>query len=150
MAKDKKGKFENGAFFEMLKNVSGTKQIPQIHRGSLLCLLSNAVYPDQRNDNECSYIVRLPFSDYGDLTVDNRCLEYLKQCKRTLDTEYNFAEMVDELKSKGETIKDNVYRHYCEWLAIKAVFDFLYIGDYYENEPDNDPDGEYDPISDIA
>ena len=147
MAKDKNMK---ASFMAMLQNTVGSKQIPQVHRGPLLCLLSNAVYPDQRDDSKCSYLVRLPFGDYADLTIDDRCIEYLKSVYRTLEEQYEFSSVVADLKKDGENIPDRIYRHYCEWLAIKETFDFLYLGDYYEHEPDNDPDSEYDSIADIA
>lgn len=133
MAKNEK---EKVSIMEMFRKVN-TKTIDLVHRGPLLRLLSNAVYRCEEPDEETCvgyYVVRLPFGDYGDLTVDNQCLEYLNRVRLVLEETYQFHEIAKELKAKGETIKDDVYRKYCEWLAINAVFDFLYIGDYYENQ----------------
>ena len=125
MAKNK----EMQGMFAMLKNVSAKKTIPLMHRGTLLRLLGNAVYPDQAKP-EYSYLVRLPFDDYGDLTIDNHCVSYLKSVYKTLETEFGFSEHYEEMKAHPDQVDERIYTQYCDWYAIRAVFDFLYIGDY--------------------
>lgn len=129
MPKDTK---EKASIMEMFKKVN-TKTVDLVHRGPLLHLLSNAVYRCEEEKEMIGYfVVRLPFGDYGDLILDNDCLDYLHRVYAVLEETYHFTEISQELKAKKEPIKDEVYRKYCEWLAIEAVFDFLYIGDYCE------------------
>lgn len=86
--------------------------IPIVHRSPiskmLCCIGKFAVY-------------RLPFDDYGDLMIDQECLDFLLATQEALETSYgDLFKGVD-----GREMTDEQYEAYKEWLAIIAIRDFI-------------------------
>lgn len=129
---------------EMLSQMTNAKTIPLVHRRHLIKLLHGRLDridcgEDEMRDNGF-FVLRLPFADYGDIMIDNQCFAYLQTCKMTLESELNLPHAVHALTAEKKEIPERLYRHYCDYLAICAVNDFLYCGVDMEDYEDGSPD----------
>lgn len=125
---------------EMLANMAGQKTIPLIHRKRILKLCYKRMerigltekMPDPNGYG--FFVIRLPFSDYGDIMIDNECYAYLRAVKKTLETECGFPQIVAEYTAEKKTMSNGLYEQYCDYQAICAIDEFLSCG----------VDGDYD------
>lgn len=86
--------------------------IPIVHRSPIAKIL--------RGTGEFA-VYRLPFDDYGDLMIDQDGLDLLLETQAALETSYG-----DLFKEPdGYDMTDDQYDAYTEWLAIKAIRDFI-------------------------
>lgn len=130
---------------EMFAQMANAKTIPLCHRMHLVKLLhgrTDRFSTGEPIDKERGFfVVRLPFADYGDLVIDNECYAYLQMCKMTLESELNLPHAVIALTAEKKEIPNALYNHYCDYLAICAVNEFLFCGvdmdDYEDGSSDN-------------
>ena len=66
-------------------------------------------------------VYRLPFDDYGDIMIDQEGLDLLLEIQVALETSY--GDLFNE--PDGHDMTDVQYEAYKEWLAIKAIRDFI-------------------------
>lgn len=129
--KDQKGKM---SIKEMFTKIN-VKSVEPIHRGPLLRLLYARIGEWKSTDDDFGFfVVRIAFSDYGDLMLDHACLNYLHCVKENLEKMYDFEKIVADAKKNGSDLSDHYYQKYTEWLAIDAVDKFLNIGVYATEE----------------
>lgn len=105
MAKDK-------ALMNGLLGKLKVETIPIVHRSPIAKIL--------RGTGEFA-VYRLPFDDYGDLMIDQESLDVLLETQEALETSY--GELFKE--PDGHDMTDEQYEVYKEWLAIKAIREFI-------------------------
>ena len=124
---------EKMSAFSLLKTLN-KELIPIQHRGQLVKLLNgvDGYCPHPADDyepikitEEYFFTVRLPFEDYGDLVIDNKCLEYLELCLKNLYIAYPILENPNPDVINSEPVW---YQAYLQVLAITAVKNFVYKG----------------------
>lgn len=104
----KKDKGTMSALLSKLK----TETIPIVHRSPVAKIL--------RGTGELT-IYKLPFDDYGDMLIDQDGLDLLLETQESL--EINYGDLFKE--PDGRDMTDEEYEAYTEYLAIKAVRDFI-------------------------
>ena len=86
--------------------------IPIAHRSPIAKLLRGS---------DMFAIYKLPFDDYGDLLIDQGGLDLLLKTQEALETSYSHIFKEPD----GCEMTDEQYEAYTEYLAIKAVREFI-------------------------
>lgn len=132
--KDKKKEMSVSSFKGMLGKLS-TKTVDKQHRGRIvrmLCGKRGAVIfsDDERRDDYMSAVgfwtVRIAFEDFGDLILDNDCIDYLIARYNTIRDEFHLTTAEVEAWQKTDVqLDDRLYNAYLDWLAICEVLEFV-------------------------
>ena len=104
-------KKDKGTMTSLLSKLK-TETIPIVHRSPIAKLLRGS---------DRFAIYKLPFDDYGDLLIDQDGLDSLLETQEALETSYSHIFKEPD----GCEMTDEQYEAYTEYLAIKAVREFI-------------------------
>ncbi len=111
MIMKKEIKKDKGTMSSLLSKLK-TETIPIVHRSPIAKIL--------RGTGELT-IYKLPFDDYGDMLIDQEGLDLLLEEQEVLERTYG-----DIFKEPdGCDMTDEQYEAYTEYLAIKAIREFI-------------------------